>query len=115
VTLGLYFDQHVPGPITAGLRRQKIDVLTAEEDGRKTREDESLFERATALGRVMVTNDDDFLRIAAAWMAEGRHFAGLAFIKSQQIPFGKVIDDLLLLASVYSAEEMTDRIEHLPY
>jgi hypothetical protein len=115
VTLGLYFDQHVPGPIAAGLRRQGIDVITTEQDGRKSLEDESLFERATALGRVMVTNDDDFLRIAAAWMAEGRHFAGLVYIKSQRVPFGKLIDDLLLIASVYSAEEMTDRIEHLPY
>ena len=29
-----YLDQHYPGPVTQGLRRKSIDVLTAQEAGR---------------------------------------------------------------------------------
>jgi hypothetical protein len=62
----------------------------------------------------MVTNDRDFLVITARWLRDGRQFAGLAFLNSQDIPYRKVIDDLLIIAEVYSADEMIDRIEYLP-
>jgi predicted nuclease of predicted toxin-antitoxin system len=114
VSLGLYFDQHVPGPVAEGLRRRGIDVLTTEEDGAKSREDQTLLDRAAVLGRVMVTNDNDFLSIAAAWMAEDRLFAGLVHLTTQRIPFGKAIEDLELIARVYSETDMLDRVEHLP-
>jgi predicted nuclease of predicted toxin-antitoxin system len=115
VSLGLYFDQHIQGPIAEGLRRQGIDVLTAEADGRKAAQDETLLERATALGRLLVTNDEDFTVIAASWQALGREFAGLVYITEQQIPYGRAIEDLRLIAEGYSAEEMISRIEYLPY
>ena len=40
---------------TRGLRRKGIDCLTAEEDGTKQLPDDLLLQRATELGRVMVS------------------------------------------------------------
>src|SRR5207302_10179568 len=51
VTLRLYMDHHVPFAITVGLRQRGVDVLTAEDDGTATLDDDPLLERATSLGR----------------------------------------------------------------
>ncbi len=65
MSVGLYMDHHVHGAITAGLRRRGVDCLTAEEDGTSRLHDEQLLERATYLGRVLFTNVEDLLVIAA--------------------------------------------------
>lgn len=114
MTLPLYFDQHAPGPVASGLRRRGIDVVTAEQDGHKGIADELILERATSLGRILVTNDSDFLAIAARWRRSGRHFAGLVYYADQNLPHGKLIEDLVLITEVYTADEIIDQIEYLP-
>jgi len=52
-------DVHVRWAITAGLRRRGVDVLTVQEDGAARFEDPALLDRATQLGRVLVSQDDD--------------------------------------------------------
>src|SRR5215510_8696037 len=58
----LYFDVHVPYAITLGLRLRGVDVLTSQEDGTREVDDDVLLDRATALGRVLFSQDKD-LRI----------------------------------------------------
>jgi hypothetical protein len=53
MTIALYMDEHVPRAITIGLRLRGVDVLTAQEDGRRNTPDADLLDRATALGRVI--------------------------------------------------------------
>lgn len=110
-----YFDHHVPGPLAHGLRIRGVSVLTAEEDGNKALEDDLLLERATTLGRILVSNDKDFRRIAAQWRAMGKSFAGVVAITDQHAAYGALIEHLLMIAVVYSPEEMTNRIEYIPY
>jgi len=62
--LRLYMDVHVKTAITAGMRRRGIDVLAAQEDEAVRLEDEALLNRATALQRVLFSQDDDLLAIA---------------------------------------------------
>jgi hypothetical protein len=114
VSVPLYFDQHVPGPVVVALRQRGVDVLTAEQDGQKGLVDELLLTRATSLGRILVTNDRGFHTIAARWRRDGHHFAGIAYYGDQHIPHGKLIDDLLLVAMVYDANDMVDHVEFLP-
>jgi predicted nuclease of predicted toxin-antitoxin system len=64
VPLGLYMDVHIPAAVTAGLRRRGVDVTTSQEDGTRESDDESLLPRAIELGRLLVTQDNDFLPIA---------------------------------------------------
>ena len=77
--VGLYMDVHVPAVITEQLRLKSVNIITAQEDGARRLDDESLVERATSQQRVLVTQDTDFLRIGAARQRGGRHFSGIFF------------------------------------
>ncbi|MBI4662229.1 MAG: hypothetical protein HY735_25705 [Verrucomicrobia bacterium] len=46
MSLGLYMDVHVPLPITRGLWRRGVDVLTAQEDHTTRASDPELLRRA---------------------------------------------------------------------
>ncbi|HEY7183167.1 MAG TPA: DUF5615 family PIN-like protein [Blastocatellia bacterium] len=59
-----YFDVHVPYAITFGLRLRDVDVLTSQEDGTREVDDDVLLDRASALGRVLFSQDKDLLREA---------------------------------------------------
>ena len=77
MTLALYMDHHVHGGISNGLRLRGVDVLTAFEDGAHQLPDPQLLDRATNLGRVLFSQDEDLLVEAARRQRSGEHFAGL--------------------------------------
>src|SRR5206468_3572480 len=77
IPLKLYMDHHVPRAITTGLRLRHIDVITAYEDRTHEIADSDLLDRATSLGRVLFTQDDDLLAEATQ-----RQQAGVAFVAS---------------------------------
>ena len=54
-------DVHAPLAITEVLRRRGVEVLTAQEDETDQLEDPPLLDRARELGRVLFTQDEDFL------------------------------------------------------
>ncbi len=107
-------DHHVPASITRGLRRCNADVLTAEEDGAGSWDDERLLQRATHLRRVIFTQDDDLLTIGRDWQNSGREFAGIVYAHQLRITIGQAVRDLELIAKIMAAEEMANRIEFLP-
>ena len=111
----LYMDHCVAGPIAAGLRQRGVDVMTAEEDGTTQLTDELLLGRATALGRVLFSEDKDLLAITHQWQQDGRGFAGLAYAHQLRISIGHAIRDLELLARAFDPEDMRNRVEYLPY
>ena len=115
MTLRLYMDHHVPSAITAGLRQRAVDVLTAGEDGSATLEDDPLLDRATSLGRVLFSQDQDLLVIAQQRMTAGRDFAGVAYAHQLAISIGQAIRDLELLAKALDPSDMQNRVEYLPY
>ena len=114
MSLALYADVHVPYPVTAGLLARDIDVLTAQWDHAARLLDPDLLDRATALGRVLVRQDEDLLAEAARRQHEGRKFAGVIYAHQQSISIGKFIEDLELLARVLEPADMAYRVEFLP-
>jgi hypothetical protein len=113
--LRLYMDHHVPFAISTGLRRRGVDVLTAQEDGSATLDDEPLLERATALGRVLFSQDQDLLSIASRRSQLGPAFAGVVYAHQLGITIGEAIRDLELMARVLDPHDMRNRVEFLPY
>ncbi|HZZ82043.1 MAG TPA: DUF5615 family PIN-like protein [Gemmataceae bacterium] len=113
--LALYMDQHVPAAITSSLRQRGVNVLTAAEDGASTLDDDALLDRATALERVLFSQDDDLLAIAHARQISGREFAGLAYAHQLNISIGQAVRDLELLAKVLGPSDMLNHVEYLPY
>lgn len=74
-----YADEDVKAAIVAGLRQRGMDVVTAQERGQRRTDDEVLLATATAEECFLLTNDTDFLRIHAEWMAGGRSHAGIVY------------------------------------
>ena len=88
MSLAFYFDHHVPLAITIRLRERGIDILTAAEDGRADQIDERIFERAVDLGRVVFTQDHDFLILATRWQQVGLPFPGVGFGHQLRVTIG---------------------------
>jgi hypothetical protein len=107
-------DHHVHRAITDGLRQRGVDCTTAREDGADTWADDRLLQRATDLGRVLFSQDEDLLAVAAQWLASGRSFAGLVYGEQLGLTIGQAISDLELIAKTSDPADMTNRIEYLP-
>lgn len=114
MSIRLYVDVHVRRAITEGLRLRGVDVLTAQEDGAREFDDPDLLERATALGRVLFTQDDDLLREAKQRQQTGETFAGVIYAHQLNLTTGQCIADLELIAQASEPAEWINRTEYLP-
>lgn len=114
MSLALYMDVHIPRAVTTALRIRSIDVLTAQEDDAATLDDDHLLQRATDLGRVLVSQDEDLLREGARRLHEARDFSGIVYAHQLRITIGQMVEDLELIAKATSSQEWWGRIEYLP-
>lgn len=115
MSAALYMDVHVPGPITHQLRRRGVDVLTAQEDGYDTDSDEQVLAHATALGRIVFTQDVLFRVLAEDWQRQGQEFAGLLFGPQLGGTIGQYVEDLELIASASEPDEWRNVVQFLPF
>ncbi len=104
----LYLDEQIPSAVRDGLRRRGVDVLTTQEASMRGATDEELLNHALSQGRVVLTQDADFLRLHAT----GTSHSGIIYA-SQQTPVGKIIQGVLLIVEILGVEEMVDHIEFL--
>ena len=107
-------DVHVRRPVTTGLRRRAVEVLTAQEDGTSRWDDDELLNRAMEVGRVLFTQDDDLLQEAARRQRRGQPFAGVIYAHQQNITVQRTIEDLELIAKVCGPVELANRVVFLP-
>lgn len=114
MSLALYMDHHVPRVITQGLRARGVDVLTAYEDGADRAPDSDLLDRAGQLGRVLFTQDYDFLTEAARHQQAGEIFIGLIYAHQAHVNIGACVRDLEMIAKTCDPEDMLNQVEYLP-
>ena len=88
--LKLYMDHHMPRAITLGLRLRQVDVITAYEDQTHEISDADLLDRATALGRILFSQDDDLLAEATRRQRSGGVFAGVIYHIKRMSQLGSV-------------------------
>ena len=110
MSLGLYMDVQVPQPITRGLRRRGVDVLTAQEDGAARTPDPDLLRRARDLGRMLFSQDEDLIVEAAKCQRAGEPFATLVFARQLDLSIGRCIADLEALAKAALPEDAQSQI-----
>jgi predicted nuclease of predicted toxin-antitoxin system len=115
MSVSFYMDVHVHRAVTEGLRLRGVDVLTAQEDGTAEYEDPALLDRATELGRVLFTQDDDLLSEAKRRQQAGEIFAGIAYAHQLNITIGECIRDLELIAGASEQEEWMNQHIFLPF
>lgn len=114
MTVKLYMDVHVRRAVTEGLRSRGVDVLTAQEDGAGEYSDSRLLDRATELGRVLFTQDDDLLREATVRQQSRTAFAGVIYAHQLNVTIGQCVDELELITKVSDPEEWLNRSTFLP-
>jgi len=106
--ISYHVDEHVARAVVRGLRQRGVDVLILREAGLLGASDEEHLARAKADGRVIFTQDDDFLRLHAA----GLDHAGIVYAP-QQTAIGEIIYGLMLIYRVLEPKEMIGHIEFL--
>lgn len=114
MSVKFYFDEHVPRAVMLGLRLRSVDVLTAQEDGAAGRNDPEMLDRATALDRVLFSQDADLLREAANRQAAQDRFAGVIYAHPLEVTIGRLVSDLELIASAASPVDLENRVLFLP-
>ena len=103
-----YTDEHVPNAVVKGLRLRGIDVLTTKEANMLGATDEEHLAFANKEGRIIFTQDGDFLRLNT----KGFEHSGIVYAH-QRTPIGKVVRGLLLIHQVIETDEMKNHIEFL--
>ena len=104
-----HLDEHVDLAIAHGLRLRGIDVTTTVDANLLNAPDESHFEFAQREGRVIFTNDADFLRYASA----NTEHAGIAYCARGARSIGLIVRHLCLMHDCMEADEMRGRVEYL--
>jgi len=110
----LYLDVHVPLAIAEQLRRRRVDVVHAAEEGTNRLQDDELLELAGQQGRVLVTQDIRFRVTAEEWQRQGRRFAGLFYGHQLATNIGRWVADLELISKASEPAEWENSVHHLP-
>lgn len=106
-------DVHVPLAIARALRRKGHDVLTAQKDHAARLSGPELLDRAGSLGRIIFTQDVDFLAEAAARQRAGSSFPTVIYAH-QFTAIGVCVADLALILNALTPEEAAGCVLHLP-
>jgi hypothetical protein len=106
--LNLYVDEHVARAVVNGLRQRGVDVLTVAGADLLGAADDEHLARAAAEGRVLFSQDDDFLRLHAS----GAEHAGIVYAP-QGTSVGDIIRGLMLVCTVLEPDEMRGHLEFL--
>lgn len=105
--------------ILAGLvrRHAQIDVVTAQEAGLMRLPDPDLLAWAKVHDRILLTHDlksmPGHFKAFVAQLSPGEHTPGIIYA-DQDLPIGKVIEDVLLVATCSTHQEWRDRQVYLP-
>jgi predicted nuclease of predicted toxin-antitoxin system len=109
VRIRFHLDEHVPMSIAAGLRRRGVDVTTATGEELTGASDAGQLSFAAQSGRVLVTQDADFLRLHQT----GVGHTGIVYCRQGSLSVGEMLRRLVLVHDLMTAEEMRTRVEYL--
>jgi predicted nuclease of predicted toxin-antitoxin system len=104
-----YLDEHIANAVANGLRNRGIDVQTTAEVGNLGVDDETQLNYALTERRVMVSQDDDMLKLASS----GIEHAGIVYCKAQIRTVKQIIKGLVLIYEVLTLDDMHNHIEFL--
>jgi len=104
-----HLDECIASAVADALRRRGIDVTTTAE--RQLREIDDLGQLAFAAGegRVLVTQDADFLRLHR----KGASHTGIVYYVAGSLSTGQILKGLVLVHAVLGPEDMKGHLEFL--
>lgn len=108
-SIRFHLDENVNPVIAIALRRYGVDVTTTVEANLRTSGDEEQLTFARQENRVIVTHDDDFLRMANQTL----NHPGIACCHKEARTIGEIISGLRLIYEVLTPDEIQGRVEYL--
>lgn len=106
----IYADENIEKSIIEGLRRRKVEVISAKELGYAGKPDEFHIKKALELKAVILTHDIDFLRIATT---SGLSHRGIIFSHSKEVSIGQCLRGVELIVNVLTDKDMENHIEFI--
>ena len=106
----IYADENIENSIIEGLRRRKIEIVSAGELGLAGKPDEFHVKKAYEMKAVILTHDADFLRIASSPKVNHR---GIIYSHPRNVSPGQCIRGVELITSILTDKEMENHIEFL--
>ena len=103
-----HLDQNVSGAIARGLRVRGIDVTTTAEAVLQDASDEQHLAYILRAGRVIFTQDEDFLRVHSS----GEEHPGIVYSKQGTRSIGEIIRFLQLMNDCLDPGEMRGRLDY---
>ena len=107
--IGFYLDENIDPEVAAQLTKDGIDIITVRDLETLGDSDLNHLQKATEMGRVLCTQDQDFLRMNA----DGIEHAGIAFGEQYSSTIGGWVKALRKLHSIKTAENMINHVEFL--
>ncbi len=107
--LRFHLDENVSGAVAMALRRYDIDVTTTPESGLHSASDEDQLAFSARHGRVLVTHDADFLRMAK----EHSNHAGIAFCPKRVCATARLIRGLIAMHRSLNPDDMRGMVRFL--
>jgi hypothetical protein len=107
--LRFHLDENVDQALAEALSRRGIDVTIPAAVNLKGATDEEHLAFALREGRVIITHDADFLRLAS----QNSQHAGIAYYHFGVRTLGEMLRGLLLLSEFCNLDDMRGRIEYL--
>ena len=104
-----HLDEHIPLALADALRNRGIDVTTTADAGLMGTGDREHLAFAAKVGRVVITQDVDFLRLHA----EGYLTRASRTGDHGCAVFGDVLRSLVLIHAALSPDDMKNRVEYL--
>jgi hypothetical protein len=111
--LRAYADEHVHAAIVQALRARGMDVVTVQDHGREGTDDAELLAEALGDERVMLTNDTDFLSLAAEYARRAEAFAPVLFWPQQGRRVGEIVRRILRVAGSEKYSSAASRVYFL--
>ncbi|NQU21415.1 MAG: DUF5615 family PIN-like protein [Candidatus Nealsonbacteria bacterium] len=97
--LKAFADEHIVFPIVQALRARGMDVVTVQDRSLQGTDDSVLLDATLQDERVMLTNDRDFLVLAADRAARQEVFAPVFYWPQQRRTIGEVVRSVIREAS----------------
>jgi hypothetical protein len=104
-----HLDEHQSTAVARALERFGINAETTTDAGLIGASDPAHLVYAHAHGRVVVTNDSDFLELHYSGVEHG----GIVFFPPPHRSIGEMVESLRLVFDTYTAEEMVGRLEYM--
>ena len=109
----IYTNESIHVVIAKGLKRLGVEAQSCQDVNNFGLSDRQQLDYAYENGLVLFTHDDDFLRLDAEYISQGKEHCGIIYAHQKDYSIGEYIRRLKLIVDILSSEDMKNHVEFL--